>query len=149
MDERMIELSGSHDFGPCDCCGTDSRTVWGYVYCNGDAEAIYYVHWSLGKVAEFGAHFDLIIWQWIEGKEDAERKTVSLVYQSGVGVMVIDAGTRQIAQEKLAGKALRRDEVIGTPLAQQAFDIFDAIWLKDGRIAEITGSEETINKTKN
>src|SRR5690242_15164786 len=149
MEERSIELSGSHDFGPCDCCGTNSRTVWGYVYCNGDAEAVYYVHWSLGKVAEHGAHFDLIILQWVEGKEDADRQTVSLEYQPGLGVMVKDAGKRKIAQEKFAGKALSRDEVIGKPLAQQAFDIFDTIWLKDGRVAEVTGSEETIHKTKN
>ncbi len=149
MAERSIELSGSHDFGPCDCCGTNSRTVWGYVYCDNAAEAVYYVHWSLGKVAEHGAHFDLIIWKWTEGREDAERQAVSLVYQPGLGVVVIDAGTRKIAQEKLAGKALSRDEVIGTPLAQQAFNIFDAIWLQDGRIAEVTESEHTINKTKN
>ena len=149
MEERSIELSGSQDFGPCDCCGTNSRTVWGYVYCDGDAEAVYYVHWSLGKVAEHGAHFDLIIWEWIEGKDDADRRTVALVYQPGAGVMIIDAGDRKIAQEKLAGTALSRDEVIGTPLAQQAFDIFDAIWLQDGRIAEVSESEHNVNKTKN
>ena len=32
-----------------------------------------------------------------------------------------------------------RDQVIGTPLAQQAFAIVDVIWLNDPRIAEITG----------
>ena len=149
MDERSIELSGSHDFGPCDCCGSNSRTVWGYVYRGNDAEAVYYVHWSLGKVAEHGAHFDLIIGQWGEGSEDTDRQTVSLEFQPGLGVMVIDAGPRKIATERIAGKALSRDEVIGTPLAQQAFDIFDAIWLQDGCIAEVTQSESAVNKTKN
>jgi hypothetical protein len=32
---------------------------------------------------------------------------------------------------------LARAEVIGTPLAKQAFELVDAIWLRDERIAEI------------
>jgi hypothetical protein len=35
---------------------------------------------------------------------------------------------------------LAREEVIGTNLAQKAFDIVDAIWLQDDRILEIVGS---------
>ena len=140
MEERSIEPSGSHDFGHCDCCGENSRTVWGFVYRDNNAEAAYYVHWSLGKVAERGAHFDLIIGQWGEGGEPANRRTVSLEFRQGLGFMVIDASARKIAGEKIAGKAINRDEVIGTPLAQQAFDIVDAIWLQDTRIAEVTAT---------
>jgi hypothetical protein len=149
MDGRSIEPTGSHDFGPCECCGKNSRTVWGYVYRGGVTEAVYYVHWSLGKVAEYGAHFDLIIGQWGDGSEDADRQTVSLEFQPGLGVMVKDAGSRKIASERIAGKAMSREDVIGTSLAQQAFDIFDTIWLQDGRIAEVTQSESAVNKTKN
>jgi hypothetical protein len=137
MDELSIEPSGSNDFGPCDCCGENSRTVWGYVYRGNNAEAVYYVHWSLGKVAEDGAHFDIIVGQWGDDSSSADRRTVALEYRPGLGVMVIDATARKIARESMAGKALNRDEIIGTPLAQQAFDIFDAIWLQDKRIAEV------------
>jgi hypothetical protein len=63
--------------------------------------------------------------------------------------MVKDAGSRKIASERIAGKAMSREDVIGTSLAQQAFDIFDTIWLQDGRIAEVTQSESAVNKTKN
>jgi hypothetical protein len=141
MAERSIELSGTHDFGPCECCGENSRTVWGYVYCDNAAEAVYYVHWSLGKVAEHSAHFDIIIGEWGDGSEPADRRTVSLEFRQGLGFMVIDATARKIAGEKIAGKALNRDEVIGTPLAQQAFDIVDAVWLQDARIAELTTTQ--------
>ncbi len=149
MEKRSIELSGSQDFGPCECCGENSRTVWGYVYRGDIAEAVYYVHWSLGKVAEYGAHFDLIVGEWGEASEDVDRQAVALEFQPGFGVMVKDAGSRKIASERIAGKAMSREDVIGTPLAQQVFDIFDTIWLQDGRIAEVTQSESTINKTKN
>src|SRR5690349_16950236 len=110
MEERSIELSGSHEFGPCDCCGENSRTVWGYVYCNGAAEAAYYVHWSLGKVAKHGAYFDLIIGQWGDGSVETDRRTVSLEFRQGLGFMVIDANARKIAGEAFAGKALNRGE---------------------------------------
>jgi hypothetical protein len=54
--------------------------------------------------------------------------------------MVIDATERPIAGGELVGRALRREEVIDTPLAKQAFDIIDAIWLQDQRIEEIRGA---------
>jgi len=52
--------------------------------------------------------------------------------------MVIDASTRRFAQNELVGRALRRDEVIGTTLATDAFELVDAIWLHDGRISEVS-----------
>jgi hypothetical protein len=53
--------------------------------------------------------------------------------------MVIDASTRPVADGELIGAALSRDEVMGTPRAQAAFDIVDAICLQDPRIAEVLG----------
>jgi len=37
------------------------------------------------------------------------------------------------------GEALRREQVIGTPLAKLAFEIIDAVWIQDSRIADIVG----------
>ena len=51
MPERAIEIGGSKDFGPCDCCGNASRTVWGYISRGGDAEAVYFVQWTMGVEA--------------------------------------------------------------------------------------------------
>jgi predicted outer membrane lipoprotein len=52
--------------------------------------------------------------------------------------MVIDASSRGKTPDDLASRLLSRQEVIGTPLAPQAFEIVDAIWLGDSRISEIT-----------
>jgi hypothetical protein len=57
--------------------------------------------------------------------------------------MVIDASSRKEFSRDLAARLLSREEVIGTPLAQQAFDIVDAIWSQDGRISEITAHESS------
>jgi hypothetical protein len=53
--------------------------------------------------------------------------------------MVIDASTRPQQHEAVAATPLQRDQVIGTPLAQRAFDVVDAIWLVDARIGEVSG----------
>jgi hypothetical protein len=54
--------------------------------------------------------------------------------------MVIDSASRPVATSDLVGRSLARSEVIGSPLAKTAFDIVDAIWLQDKRIAEIVGA---------
>ena len=142
MSELRIEPSGSKDFGPCNCCGGLSRTVWGYAHGPAAAVAVYYVQWTLGQVERHGAHFDLIIGKW-NGADRSERRSVSLEFRrtdQGPSFMVIDSTTRPVASNTLVGQSLSREEVIGTPLAQIAFEIVDAIWLGDGRISEIVGA---------
>ena len=46
----LIEPTGTVGFGPCDCCGDDSRAV--AVLVHGEAEAAYSVQWTAGKVDE-------------------------------------------------------------------------------------------------
>jgi hypothetical protein len=139
MDERVIEPDGSRDFGPCECCGDNSRTVWGLIHRENRTEAAYFVHWPLGKVAEKGAHIDLILGPWGEGTERADRYAISLEFRQGLGVRIIDATARDIVRHSLVGRGLAREDVIMTPLAQEVFEIIDAIWVQDQRIAEVTG----------
>lgn len=46
---------------------------------------------------------------------------------------MIDAAPRKFAKNPLVGAALGRDEVVGTPLADSVFGIFDAVLLQDAR----------------
>src|SRR2546425_3430372 len=134
MTEIILEPTGSRDFDRCECCGERSRTVWGLARRDGDADAAYFVQWARGKVADDGAHFDLILGRWGEDATRADRYAVSLEYrrtERGPAFMVIDATTRPIARNELVGRALRRDEVVGTALAAHVFELVDAIWLKD------------------
>jgi len=48
--------------------------------------------------------------------------------------MVIDASDRKIAESDLAQSAMRREQIIGTPVADQLFALVDAIWLQDDRL---------------
>jgi hypothetical protein len=51
--------------------------------------------------------------------------------------MVIDAEGRNHADGTLAKYALRREDVIGKPIAEEVFAICDAILWLDERLAEI------------
>lgn len=141
MARLDIEPTGSSDFGPCPCCGNNSRSVWGLVRNRKGAHAAYFVHWTLTRVRDHGANFDLIIGQWGEGSSAGDRVLVALAYrvdETGPSFMVIDAADRpRAAATDLVGRALARAEVIGRPIAQQAFDIVDAILEQDPRVAEL------------
>jgi hypothetical protein len=138
----MIEPTESSDTGVCDCCGRSSRCVWGYAYAGAHCLGAYYVHWTLGHVPDRGANIDLILGKWGEAALSEHRSALALAYrltETGPCMMVIDANTRPFSRSSLVGNALRRDQVIGTPYAQQAFAIADAILAHDERIAELLG----------
>ena len=117
--------------------------VSGFIYRGEAAEAAYFVHWTSGQVLEHGAHFDLIVGKWGALASRTDRSALSLefrVTENGPAFMVINASDRPVATHELVGNALRRDDVIGTPVAQLAFAIVDAIWLQDTRISEIVAA---------
>jgi hypothetical protein len=141
--EISIEPTGSNDTGICDCCGRSSRCVWGCAYGDGRCLAVYYVHWTLGHVPDRGANIDLILGEWGETATAEHRRALALAYRlldTGPSMMVIDASARPFSRSPLIGSALRRDEVIGSPDAQEAFAIADALLAHDARVAELLGS---------
>jgi hypothetical protein len=131
--------AGEQSSGVCECCGRTSRTVWGTVYGPGRSRSVYYVHWTDGHVDELGANIDFIIGAWGEECSAADRVAVSLLYwvdeEGNPSVKIVDAGVRPAGQSKLVSRALGRDEVIGTPLAAQIFDLVDAVLLQDERLS--------------
>lgn len=135
-----IEPAGSKELEQCNCCGGTTRRIWGYAHRGGTTQASYCVEWTPGKVLEHGASFDLILGRWGEGAGREDRVAVSLAFRQmpeGSQFMVVDAAGRPTAQSDLAGRVLARAQVLDTPTAQTAFDVVDAIWLQDARIAEL------------
>ena len=108
----VIEPTGAKDFGPCSCCGDNSRTVWGLVHRGLSGEAAYFVQWTLGQIGRHGAHFDLVLGQWGDGTTREDRYAVSLEFrrtESGPAFMVIDADKRDIGRGDLASRGLTRE----------------------------------------
>jgi hypothetical protein len=134
-----LEESSAH----CACCGNMTRTIWGDLSTEDRAVAVYYVQWTPGS-PQHDPNIDLVIGEWGTDAKPEDRVLVSLLYRSRPdgGVMVIDGEGRPADQRSLCGQALKREEVIGTPLAANAFALFDAIWLQDPRIEELRESRD-------
>jgi hypothetical protein len=136
--ELRIETSGIQE-GTCDCCGTSTRRVWGFVRHPIGAVAAYFVGWTIGK-RDHGATFDLIMGAWGDSSTPEQRGAVSLKYGIGDGASgfaIVDGADRSITNSKLVGRSFTRAEVINTPLAGQVFAIADAVFMTDPRLDEV------------
>jgi len=131
-----VEATGASS-GKCDCCGLESRCVWGLVHDDDAARAAYWMQWTAGHMSDHGANLDLILGAWGEGTTADDRFAVALVHRQQAdgspALAFIDAEQRPIAALPLAKIALARKDVIGTPLAEQIFAITDAIYAQDDR----------------
>ncbi|MEX0300874.1 MAG: hypothetical protein AB3N24_00485 [Leisingera sp.] len=136
VDYEVEPLGQSN--GVCECCGNETRLVWGFVHAPAGTVASYYVHWTAGAgLDRHPANYDFIIGLWGEDASPADRVAVSMVHfenEKGPGVMVIDASGRPSASSDLAASVLDRESVVGTEVAATAFAIFDAVCLQDPRI---------------
>jgi hypothetical protein len=138
----QIEPMEMADSGRCPCCGHVSRKAWGWIRRDGEPHASYFVDWTVGHVFDHGAHIDLIIGLWGDGTSAADRYAVSLEHRilaNGPGVIIIDADRREIASSTLVGAALKRADVAGSPIATEAFAIYDAIMQQDDRVMTLWG----------
>jgi hypothetical protein len=136
----VVEPDGETQSGPCPCCGTWTKTLWGFIHRGDETIAAYYVSWTLGHTKVEGATFEFIIGQWTEESAAEDRQLVALAYRmtpKGAGFMVIDAKKQERGDDELVSKALKRSEVIGTPLAAEVFALGDAVCLDDPRLAEL------------
>jgi hypothetical protein len=133
----QVEPTGE-SVAPCACCGSESRTVWGFVHTGTETVATYFVHWTRSHIEETGANFDFVIGDWGETATAAQRAAISLLYrvggEAGPAIMVIDAAGRPVADPNMVGTALARDDVVGTPLAIQVFELIEAVFEQDDRL---------------
>ena len=134
---EVIATPWNESGGVCDCCGRTSRTVWGDLSNSEGALAIYYVSWTK-DAPEHLPTVDLIIGSWGEGASPEHRILVSMLYRAGAdgGFMVVDADDSRANKPELVGRAMKRAEVVGTPLAKEAFALVEVVWAQDARIGE-------------
>ncbi len=142
MAEEVVQVEqlGAKYTEPCECCGSKTRRVWGFVHYGPATEAAYFVGWTPGAVLRHGAAFDLILGAWGDGTGPGDRVAVSVAFKvtdRGPEFMVVDATGRAHVKPTMVERALTRAEVMGTPMAARAFAVLDAIWLGDPRLAEL------------
>jgi hypothetical protein len=125
--------------GHCDCCGSQSKTIWGDLVDSSGTRAVYFVQWTVDR-PEHMPNFDIILGSWAEGTTPRDRVLVSLLYRphSGGGSFMVTSGKgRRGDKRSLCDRALEREEVIGTPIAKEVFSLVDSLWLTEPRLVEI------------
>lgn len=128
-----LEQTGSSQ-GHCDCCGTQTQRIWGFVNSRETTVAAYYVGWTVGK-PDHGAVYDLIIGKWGDNTSEVDRTHVALDFtliEEKPNFIVVNATNRSSDYSSVAHSGFLREEVIGTPIAEQVFAIVDAIYMSQG-----------------
>lgn len=140
MNDVRVEPSGSNDFGPCGCCGSMSRTVWGYLYEEGMARCVYYVQWTLDQVPRHGANIDLLLGSWGDDSTPDDRVAVSLVFrvgENGPEFASMDPDDREHAKSGMATHGIPGRHVLGNTVAADSYAFTHAIFGQDERLAEL------------
>jgi hypothetical protein len=141
MVDYEVEPDSDLTSGVCPCCGNVSRQITGFVHQGDATRAGYSFHWTVGSFPDHPANIDLVMGRWGETASADERFLVSMVLtlrNGGPDVIVTDATSRPLAKKRdLVSRALKRGQVIGTPLASEVFGLVDAIFLSDPRVPEL------------
>jgi hypothetical protein len=127
----------------CVCCGGVTQTVWGYIYVEGGARAVYYATWTR-EHPERGFEVAISIGGWGEGADPRNKRLVVLegrFLETGLTFCVRDAAGSRWAAHSLLGQPLAREDVISTPLAAELFHLVDHLVVDDPRVREFTVSE--------
>lgn len=136
---RATAFPDSESHYECECCGRMSRTIWGTVRDPFGEVVVYSCQWTIGG-PEHPANVDLIMGPWDDESTPEDRVLISLLFrrrEASGDFMVIDAEERQTNMAGVSGEGLTRREVMGTEFAQMAFNVVDAIWMDDPRIADL------------
>jgi hypothetical protein len=127
-----IEPASMKPSGRCACCGKSKHTAWGFVYEDDAPRACYFVEWVAGHSIAT-ARFDVVVGRWSDDTTESDRTAVSLDYRSG-SFELADAEGRPAAE---VGRATKKDDVAGTPLADEVLNISRAVLAGDDRFREL------------
>jgi hypothetical protein len=139
MTQQLSVEPTGESHGHCECCGNESRTVWGYVHDSEKTIAAYFVRWTVGQ-SEHLPNLDFLIGTW--GNDNVNDRVLSawLFNPSQNSFMITDAAQRPAAGSTLCSHALSRDETLALPGVKAiAASCLDAVWRQDHRIADIRG----------
>lgn len=140
LDENAVRANfWNESTGYCDCCGQQSKTIWGDLGDTSGTKTLYFVQWTIGKPEHLPC-FDLVLGSWEDGTSSSDRFLVSLLYQprSGGGSFMVVSGIGRPADDRsICGRVLERAEVVDTELATTVFSLVDSLWLSEPRIEAI------------
>ncbi|RAQ04258.1 hypothetical protein DPR02_26770 [Burkholderia cepacia] len=144
--ESIHAYPGEESTFNCACCGGETRRITGELHQDDSVVGVYFVQWATGR-PDHPPIIDLVLGDWGESAGPADRVLVSLIYiprEGGGPVSIVNAAERRVDISDLFEFALAREQVIGTPLAPLVFQMIDALWITDPRIADVKALDNVV-----
>lgn len=145
-DESIHACPGEESTFNCTCCGHETRRITGELHQGDSVVGVYLVQWAIGR-PDHPPIIDLVLGDWGESAGPADRVLVSLIYMPRKGgglVSIVNAAERRVDISALFELALAREQVIDTPLAPLVFQIIDALWITEPRIAAVKALDDVV-----
>jgi hypothetical protein len=142
MSSDLSLEAGPQEAGTvCDCCGTRSTTVHGFVYRGGDAFAVYYAGWS-HQHPERGVTMAIATGEWAEGSGPHDRTSIGLEARpTATEIQFTIVGPEQSpwGETPLFGRMLSRDRAKASPSLKTTLEVAELIVRDDPRVRAVLG----------
>lgn len=133
-----VELGEAAVPHPCRCCGETTYMVYGLVYHEGSAHAVYFAGWSEGHRDE-GLRLAVSIGDWGDGSTPDDRIAVGLsarLVRPQVRFDVVAPGDSPWGSYDLIGTMLPADEARGHPYLEAYLEVAKAAVQDDPRVRD-------------
>jgi hypothetical protein len=131
-----IELGQDKEPKSCPCCGGLQIIVYGFVYQDGNAYAIYHATWSASH-PEAGIDIAIDFDQWGESNSLENRYSVGLIASSTkteYQFRFIDPEVSSWGESEQRGRMLRREEALSHPQKEEFFHVAEHLANDDPRV---------------
>lgn len=126
----------------CDCCGTRSTTVHGFVSRSGDAFAVYYAGWS-DRHPERGVTMAIATGEWAEDSGPQDRTSIGLEARptaTEIHFTVVGPEQSPWGETPLFGKMLSRENAVVHPVLRSTLEVAELVVRDDSRVRTVLGT---------
>lgn len=140
--QYSLETGPEEEGATCDCCGTRSSSVHGFVYRDGDAFAIYYAGWS-ERHPERGVTMAIATGEWSDDSGPQDRVSIGLgAYPTGTDVefSVAEPEESPWGETPLLGTMLPKDRALASAALTATLEIAELVSRGDPRLRAVLGT---------
>jgi hypothetical protein len=150
MAHFTIELQEGVQTGRCSGCGSEHRTLRGYVYESGDAFALYDAQLA-PEHGPWPVALDIAVGDWDEDAPAERRRRIGLWVRSdseSYRVTVAETQTWPWQDSEVFGRVLPRQEALADPEIDRFYEVADFVVYSDPRIRAYLEGETGGNVTR-
>ena len=127
----------------CECCLTEKNRVWGFVFRDGDAHAVYYALLNLEEKSP-RVGLTLSIGPWWEGTEPSQRVWLHVnvcTGERGIEMGIHDPKESNFYPWEKGGTPLNREEALASSDVKEIWSVADFIVATDVAVSSYLSGE--------